>query len=281
MRAAAGFIAALLMAAAGAAQDTTTTTRTLRFAGAGERTLDVRALNGSIHVTGYDGADVQVQIRKTIEADTALDRREAEREVTVDFTDGAARVSAIVSDGGTVCGNSSTADNGWWKDRGYVVTYDFEIRVPRNTDLRLCTINGGQVHADDVAGDFAIDNVNGEVTLNRMRGSGHAHTVNGAIAATFLAAPAAATFFRTVNGSITATFPSSLSADLKMKTMHGGLLTDFDVEPLPRQPLVTNRRNGRYVYRSNDGTRVRVGKGGPEISFETLNGEVRVLRAAK
>jgi hypothetical protein len=40
------------------------------------------------------------------------------------------------------------------------------------------------------------------------------------------------------------------------------------------------RRNGRFVYHANEYTRVRVGSGGPQITFETLNGNVRARRAA-
>jgi hypothetical protein len=44
---------------------------------------------------------------------------------------------------------------------------------------------------------------------------------------------------------------------------------------------VAERRDGRFVYRSNQFTLVRAGGGGPELTFETFNGNVRVLRAAR
>ena len=49
-----------------------------------------------------------------------------------------------------------------------------------------------------------------------------------------------------------------------MKTMNGGLFTDFDAQPLPaRVSAAGERRDGRFVYRANEHTRVRVGDGGP------------------
>jgi len=65
-----------------------------------------------------------------------------------------------------------------------------------------------------------------------------------------------------------------------MKTFNGGLFTDFDVRALPQPVAVAERRDGRFVYRSNQFTLVRAGGGGPELTFETFNGSVRVLRVA-
>src|SRR5690606_17673308 len=96
------------------------------------------------------------------------------------------------------------------------------------------------------------------------------------------AALARPSLFKTVNGDVTVTVPEPLSADLRMKTFNGELLTDFDVESLPTAAAAgTRSRDGRFVFRSNQYTTVRAGRGGPEITLETLNGDVRVLRAAR
>jgi hypothetical protein len=105
--------------------------------------------------------------------------------------------------------------------------------------------------------------------------------VNGRVTASFAQAPRSASLFKTVNGQIVATFPDGLSADLRMKTFNGGLFTDFDVEPLSQQLPVAERRAGRLTYRSNQFTAVRVGHGGPELTFDAFNGDVRVLRATR
>jgi hypothetical protein len=36
-----------------------------------------------------------------------------------------------------------------------------------------------------------------------------------------------------------------------------------------------------YEYRSDDFVTVRAGSGGPELTFESFNGNVRVLRASR
>jgi DUF4097 and DUF4098 domain-containing protein YvlB len=115
--------------------------------------------------------------------------------------------------------------------------------------------------------------------LTGLAGSGRAHTVNGGVKVSFTANPSAASSFKTVNGNVDVSFVDGLSADFSMKTFNGGLFTDFDVQPLAgKVPAAPERREGKFVYRANEFTRVRVGRGGPELSFETLNGNVRALR---
>ena len=61
-----------------------------------------------------------------------------------------------------------------------------------------------------------------------------------------------------------------------------GVYTDFETveQPVEREPA---RRPGqpRFVYRRRGFTDYRVGKGGPELTFETLKGDVQVKRAAR
>jgi hypothetical protein len=258
-------------------RDTQTITRTLRFDGSAERTLDVRTIHGTILVTAADVSDVQLDARRIVRAQSEADVQTAEREVTVDFLDGASRVGAVVRDRGDVCGEPFSRSG---RPR-YVVTFEFTVRVPRLTNLRLCTINGGEIRVEGTDGDFEINNINGRITIENVRGGGSAETINGALTVSFTEPPRAASLFKTLNGDVEATFPADLSADLTLRTRHGELLTDFDVQPLPQRSEKTERSNGQFVYRSDGSARVRVGRGGPELTLETFNGDVRVLRAAR
>src|SRR5262245_13196951 len=259
-----------------------TLTRTLAFAAGSGRLLDIRNINGFLHVTAGEGPNVEISIHKTIRARGDADKAEAERDVRLDFAEHAPRVEAIVRDRRNhVCGEDTRSDRDW--DRVYYdVRFDCTIRVPRDVQLRLCTINGGDLTVDGTRGDFDVDNVNGRIDMTGVAGSGHAHTVNGGVTVRFTTNPSAPSSFKTVNGNVDVYFQDGLSADLRMKTMNGGLFTDFDAQPLPGvAPTSGERRNGRFVYRANEFTRVRVGRGGPEITFETLNGSVRAIRAGR
>jgi hypothetical protein len=265
--------------------DDSAMTRTLVFAAGGGRTLDVRNINGFIHVEATNDSAVQMSIRKVIRAETRDDLAEAQRDVRLEFADNAPRVGATVTDTQRhVCGepwNDGDRDHEWRRPH-YEVRFDFTIRVPRDAALRLCTINAADVIVNGTRGDFDVSNVNGLIDMRDVAGSGRAHTVNGPVTVTFTANPKQSSSFKTVNGNVDVSFPPGLAADFAMKTFNGGLFTDFDALPLASTaPAAGERRNGKFVYRANEFTRLRVGNGGPEIAFETLNGNVRARRAGR
>jgi hypothetical protein len=263
--------------------DESSVTRTLVFAAGGGRTLDVRNINGFIHVEGTDEPAVQMTIRKVIRAATRDDLAEAQRDVRLDFREGTPRVEARVTDRrGHVCGEPSNDNGERWDRVHYEVRYEFTIRVPRDAALRLCAINGGDVIVNGTRGDFDVTNVNGLIEMNKVAGSGRAHTVNGPVTVSFTANPKQPSSFKSVNGNIDLSFLDGLSAEFAMKTLNGGLFTDFDVQPLPgKVSAAGERRGGRFIYRANEFTRVRVGSGGPQFTFETLNGNVRARRSGR
>jgi hypothetical protein len=262
-------------------REDSTLRETLRFAGSGERRVTIRNINGTIRVTGSSDPDVQLEMRRVIYADFESDLRRGERDVRVVTRDGGPEVEAVVHHPNEPsCGESGGF--GFRSRPPYVVNFDFTVTVPRDTELALCTINHGEITVAGTRGDFSVSNVNGRIELRDVRGSGTATTVNGAIDATLLEVPRSNALFKTVNGAIHVTWPAQLAADLRMKTFHGGLFTDFDVVPLAHTPAAApSRRDGRFVYRSNDFASVRVGGGGPEITLETLNGDVYVLKAQR
>jgi hypothetical protein len=263
--------------------DESEVTRTLNFAAGGGRILDVRNTNGFIHVEATTGSSVQMTIHKVVRGETNADVAEGQRDVRLEFKESAPRVEATVFDRrGHYCGEEWDGRDGDrnWDRVHYEVRYDFTVKVPRDAQLRLCTVNGGDVIVNGTQGDFDVTNVNGLIDMRSVAGSGRAHTVNGPVTVTFTANPKQASSFKTVNGSVDVLFLEGLSADFAMKTFNGGLFTDFDVQPLPAALAPAGeRRNGRFTYRANEFTRVRVGGGGPQITLETLNGNVRARRA--
>ena len=275
-------VAGCTTAAKGLVRDERRETRRLQFSGGGVRTLDVRTLNGAIHVTGDGGSDVRFEAVTRVEADDDAALRAGLQDVKIEAEERGTTVAVTVRDDGrNTCGDQNWQRGpAWWDRRHYSTSTDLTLQVPRDVRVRLCTVNGGMVTVSGVTGDFDVSNVNGKVVLTDLGGSGSATTVNGDIDASFTAAPRAESRFKTVNGTIAATFPRSLSADLSLKTFNGGLFTDFDTTPLPTTAERTERSDRpKYVYRRGSLTRVRVGAGGPELTFDTLNGDVRIQRA--
>jgi len=251
-----------------------TVSRTLG-AGVGRR-LEVSTINGSIRVSGYDGDAVEVAVRRTVWGETPAAADAAESAVGLEMAETADAVRLL--------GHVETQPGCDWETitrrrtrPPYHVAFDFDVRVPRGVRLRLCTVNGGEVHVAGTSGDFDIDNVNGGITLTGISGSGRAATVNGAVSVVFAENPKSASQFKSVNGDLDVIFQRNLAADLLMKTFNGGLFTDFDVTPLATPAAAVERRGAMSVYRGSRFSGFRIGGGGPEVRLDAFNGNIRVV----
>jgi len=165
------------------------------------------------------------------------------------------------------------------KERRYVVHMDFQVRVPERIALRLATVNEGRVSVENVTGSFKVNNVNGDVTMRNVGGSGEAKTVNGPVKVSFRENPRETSEFTTVNGDIELVFAKRPDADFHFKTWNGDVTSDFPMTALPAEPAVGERKDGRFVYRSERYTGGRCGSGGPDVTIQNLNGDIRILES--
>lgn len=251
--------------------------RTLRFPEKRERlTLLVDLTHGSISVTGYDGDSVQLSGVRMTRARTEESFRESKEDVLLVLNERRNKVEIIVD---------APWRNRWggvndYGDRyyGYEVVFDIDVKVPRNVDVLLRTMNKGDIDVRNVSGEFEVKNVNGDIELSAVEGSGKVSTVNGNVVVEFLKNPVGDCSFRTVNGKIQVRLRDPLSADLAFKTFNGKAYTEFDVTSLPHEPLQREERKGKKVYRRSTWYSVRAGSGGPSLSFDSLNGNVHVLK---
>jgi hypothetical protein len=276
----AAFLAAAAAAWISSARADVTDTRTIEDSVrvAGERDLVVIVDNvfGSIRVTAHDRDTVDMTAIETVRGDLRadIDRARAEVELRTEQEEGrvAFRVRCIAD------ADCEHRRNRW---DGYVVEYDIEVRVPREASIDLSTVNGREIAVDGVRGGFEVKNVNGGVRLTGLRGAGSVTTVNGTIDATFERAPEQPAAFKTVNGDIDVAFPPNLAAELDFKTMRGDIYTDFDVEPLARKATGERSRDSGFVNLTPGSSVVRVASGGRMHSFQTLNGDIYVRKAAR
>lgn len=246
--------------------------RTLTLSGQPFRVV-VDNLDGYVHVTGTTGSQVHLIAHKVIRAETQADLQQAKNEVKLDVTEQPGSVSVYYNAPWRCNGNCNGCCND--RKRFYEVTYDIDVEAPRQARMAVSTVNG-PLRVDQIDGDFDVHSVNGGIAMSKIGGSGDAHTVNGAITVGFTRNPVQPSTFKTVNGAIDADFRTGLSADLLFKTFNGAVYSDFDVTPLPVPAGERERKNGMFVYRSNRQGSGRAGNGGPQISFETLNGAIRL-----
>jgi hypothetical protein len=242
---------------------------------ADHRTLEVDNIYGFIEVVAVDGNQVQMVANKTIRAESKEKIEAAKKEVKLDITEQPDLLKLYV-DGPFRC-NCNDGCNGWHGDRGYAVSFDFQLQVPRNLDVKLKTVNGGHVNVRGTSGAFLVRNVNGPIEMQDISGSGDAHTVNGSVKASFRENPKQTSDFKTVNGSVELTFVHGLSADFRLKTFNGQVFSDFEMTSLPARQVSGEQRNGKFVFRSDRFTGGRIGNAGPEIKAENLNGDIRIL----
>jgi hypothetical protein len=243
--------------------------------------LEVDNIQGYIHVSGYNGSEIQMVAEKTIDAESTERLEAAKQEVKLDVSRAGDTLTLFVV-GPFRChcedNRSGIREHG---HRGYRVNFDFEIKVPTATFLRLSTVNNGDIRVENTTGDFDIGNVNRGIEMTEVSGSGLVHSVNGPIKVLFAKNPPGACSFRTVNGSIDTSFRGNLNADVRVKTFNGQAYTDYDVTALPRVISTGERRDGKFVYHSDDFNGMRIGSGGPELKYDTLNGSIRIINRGK
>lgn len=250
------------------------------FTGAKKLILD--NVLGSVEVTGYNGADLQVEATKTIEAESPERADAAKREVKLDMNQSGEVVRVFV-DGPFRCHCDDGRGVNYRGERhdGYRVVYDFRIKAPFGTFLDLRTVTHGGITLNHTSGGFALSAVNSPIVLADVSGSGDVRTVNGGVKAAFVERPTGNCSFRSVNGALDVSFPPDLAADVRTKTFNGALYTDFDVSALPIAAASPERRNGKFIYRSRGVNGVRIGRGGPELNFDTLNGNIYIRKIAR
>jgi hypothetical protein len=236
--------------------------RSFDVPGAGRKLL-VDNISGFIHVTGYDGAQLQVSVQKHIYGRSPEAVQEAKRDVKLDMSQQGSFVRLYV-DGPfrNAGGGTSYRGDDYY---GYRVNFEYEIQVPKGTELSLHTITD-EIVVKRTTGDFDIHGLNGGIDMVEIAGSGTVKTLNGKLKVSFAKNPEHDSEFHTLNGAMDVYFQEPLNADLHFKTLNGGVYADFDVSSIPGKPLVSDRRNSS----------ARAGSGGPALTFNGLNGAIRL-----
>ena len=159
---------------------------------------------------------------------------------------------------------------------------DFEIEVPARANLKLATVNGGEILVENVEGDLEVSNTNGGIVLNRVAGSVTAGTTNGSVRASLTRVAAERPMaFTSLNGAVDVTLPPSTRATLRMRSDHGDVYSDFEMQLAPSTaPSIEERRgsNGRYRINRNRSIVGAINGGGPEFELRTFNSNVYVRK---
>ena len=157
---------------------------------------------------------------------------------------------------------------------------DLTIQTPVNTSLQIKTMNGRSVTITGVNGDQEIETTNGTIQMTNISGSVVAHAVNGGVNVNLDRVSSKPMSFTSLNGKVDVTLPADTKARLRLKSDNGSIYSDFDVkmEPDASKPVIEDSRNigGRYRIRVDRAVTGTINGGGPEYTFQTMNGNILI-----
>lgn len=155
-----------------------------------------------------------------------------------------------------------------------------QVRVPRQTSLKLDCLNGGPITVSGVSGTHELANTNGSIYATDISGSVVAETTNGSIEVSLLeVTPDTPMAFSTTNGSIDVTFPAAYRATATIDPGRGATYTDFDFK-VDNAPARVETRAGERGKRIEVKREVRgtINGGGPSLRVETINGSIYIRK---
>ena len=255
--------------------------KTYPIADPSSMTVIVDNIQGDVVVEATEGRQVELLLEIWIEADSDRDLAKAKSEL---------KLGEQVSSDSLVFYTEApfikrTSWGSGWSNNininmealGYDFKYQYTVKVPNTVTLDAHTINKGDVLVKDVDGPVKACNVNGSVEIENARQVIQASTVNGDLTINFLENPRKSVGFQTVNGDFNLTLPSDFAAKIFFDSMHGELYTAFDYQEL-RPRIENSNEHGKFKIGSKTG--IEIGKGGPQLSFKSVNGDVYLKKSA-
>ncbi|NHF58411.1 DUF4097 domain-containing protein [Flavobacteriaceae bacterium TP-CH-4] len=250
--------------------------------GNSDNVLIVQNLNGSIAVEGYDGNQVQLLVEKSIWGKTSEKLEQGKQEIGIKVLRQGNEIvlHAQVPNMEYKDGRLSSIDHHKWVAPSYDHRLDFKVRVPRNIQLSVGTINNGEVRVSNMAGSYIkANNINGGIELGNVTGKTDVHAINGEVKISYAANPKESSTYYSLNGDINISYQDDLSAEIAFKSMNGELFTDFEIA---RQYAKTSKNESgkgkKAKYRYEAKPIVQIGDGTLFHDFETLNGNVFIKK---
>ena len=212
--------------------------------------------NGGISVIGEERGDILVRACVQAQGKTEEEAQAVAKSITVHA-------------GPTISADSSnSADQGWG--------VSFRIYVPRNTNLKLNTHNGG-IKISGVNSTMEFEALNGGIKLSDIAGSVKGRTTNGGIKIDLGGKTWNGTGLdvRTTNGGVIVSMADNYSAHVETGTVNGGFKSDIAGIAAPADERQNKYGAPRAVNISTD-----INGGGAPIKVVTVNGGVKIVSAA-
>ena len=204
--------------------------------------------NGGVAVKGWDNGQVLIRAQVQTSAPNAGEAEQLARQIRVDTS------------------SSKIYASGPEQQKDYHWSVNYEVFVPRHSDLSLETHNGG-ISIAEVNGRIDFNALNGGVVLKRCGGSVHGTTMNGGLVVELAGDrwDGETLDVRTTNGGVSMSVPENYSAYLQTGTVNGNVSVDF---PVTVQGRITKELS------------LNLGSGGATVKAMTTNGGVRIKRTS-
>jgi hypothetical protein len=201
--------------------------------------------NGGILIKGENRSDVLIRACVQTTGDTEQEAQAAAKNIRIET-------------GSTVRAENTPGDSGW--------AVSYEILVPRSTNLKLSTHNGG-ISINSVEGTLEFDALNGGVNLTDVAGDVKGRTTNGGVSVTLSGNSwkGSGLDVETTNGGVHLSMPETYAARIETRTVNGGFKSDISQLAVER----TDRTRGVNLKTDLNG-------GGASIRVVTTNGGVKI-----
>ncbi len=228
--------------------------------------LEVQGITGEIRAVLATGEEAQVVARKR------GDRGDFQ-EVAIEVAEAGDRIVICAVYGSWKHGQDRCNPDRSWRDdedrrhrnRSLDVEVEYEVRVPAGVRFEGAMVAGG-IEAEGLRSEVSATTVSGPVRVSTT-GRAWATSVSGDLELRMGEAGQEDMDFHTVSGDITLWLPSDFSAEVAFNSLSGDFDSDFD--------LAVRSRSGRWIGLNLKGT---IGQGGPELSINTVSGDVRLRR---
>ncbi len=225
-------------------------------------TLDIELMSARIEVIGEDRDDAEVSF-SVVEGSRRIITPSGPKSLSV----GSYALEIDEDD------NHISVDTDWRMNKASIV-----VRLPKRADLRLGTVNDGEIIVRNITGDMQLENVNGPITATNVRGSVIAEAINQTIDVSFSELNDSDTIsFTSVNGDLKIGLAADEGAQLHIDTARGEIYSDFEVEVQPNKPIVQRKENrGGIEVLVESVIIANVNGGGPIVKLKSLNGDIHI-----
>lgn len=224
-----------------------------------ESTIQARSLlevdgrkNGGIKVKGTNRKDILIRSCIQAWARSESEAKELANKVSIET-------------GNVIRARGENGEDDSWKNDRQNWSVSYEIEVPRNTNLKLTTLNGG-IAISQVEGNVEFEAVNGGIVVYDAGGNVRGRTKNGGIAVVLSGKgwKGDGLDLETTNGGVNLSVSNDFAADIESSTVNGGFSSN-----LRGLTVEKGRWTGGRAYGKVNG-------GGAKVRVVTTNGGVSI-----